>query len=420
MTAREAVTGTLQHQLARFRRGGRAAMAWALRLSAAAVASYVVALALFPGTQPLLAPLTALLVVQVTPVSLLASGLDRVVSVVAGVSLAVLFSAVVPLAWWSLWVLIAVSIMIGQVLRLRSNLIEVAISAMLVLGVGSMGADFAAWQRITETLVGAAVGIAANLLLPPKVATADAGEAIEDLADRLCRLLTQAADELADLAPEGRQIAARASVWLDEARAVTHDIPTVGATLLRAEQGRRLNVRAVGRPDAGPGLRQGLEAVEHSAVAIRSMFRAVYDATRDDTWPDDETGRAVVEGLEQVLRELAAGVSAFGELVRAEARPEHPDVLPEIHRVQAGLEGLHEAQARLVELMTVRTAPVVLELHGAVLVAVKRLLVEMDLGERVRRQLRLARSRRSRPRSEAPAQPTFPTEEQPTQDFRLP
>jgi len=421
MKARDAVTATVRNQVVRFRRNGRAAVAWALRLSAAAVASYVVASMLFPGTLPLLASLTALLVVQVTPVSLLASGLDRVVSVVAGVSLAVLFSAVVPLSWWSLAILIAVSIMIGQALRLRSNLVEVPISAMLVLGVGSIGADFAAWQRITETLVGAAVGVAANLLLPPKVATADAGEAIDELTDRLYRLLIQAAEELSELDGQGHEVAVRASGWLDEARAITHDIPRVGEMLVRAEQGRKLNVRAVGRPDAGPGLRQGLEAVEHSAVALRSMFRAVYDATRDDTWPDDEVGEAVVEGLEQVLRELAAGVSAFGDLVRAEARPEHPDVLLEIHRVQAGLHGLHEARARLDELMTVQTLPVVLELHGAVLVTVKRLLVEMDLDERVRRQLRLARARRTRhPRPDTPSEPTLPTEEQPTQDFRLP
>src|SRR6476469_3196376 len=143
----------------RLRIGGRAAVLWSLRITVAAVASYVVATLLFPGTKPLTAPLTAMLVVQVTPVSLLASGLDRVVAVVAGVSLAVGFSAVVPLEWWSLGLLILVCITIGQALRLRSNLIEVAISGMLVLGVGSVGAEPAAWQRIAETLVGAAVGI---------------------------------------------------------------------------------------------------------------------------------------------------------------------------------------------------------------------------------------------------------------------
>ena len=135
---------SVDRQLTRLREGGRAALLWSLRITVAATASYVVALLIFPGTQPLLAPLTAMLVVQVTPVSLLASGLDRVVAVVAGVSLAVAFSVVVPLHWWSLAVLLFVSLTIGQALRLRSNLIEVAISAMLVLGVGTLGAEDAA------------------------------------------------------------------------------------------------------------------------------------------------------------------------------------------------------------------------------------------------------------------------------------
>src|SRR5690349_18503108 len=215
-----------------------------------------------------------MLVVQVTPVSLLASGLDRVVAVVTGVALAVAFAVVFPLEWWSLGLLIFVCLAIGQVLRLRANLLEVAISGMLVLGVGSLGAESAAGQRIAETLVGAAVGVAANLLFPPRVASADAARAIDGLADSISGLLGRAAQEMAAAETDGQDLAATARTWLDEARRITHDdVPRVGSALLHAEQGRRLNVRAVGSPDVGPGLRQGLEALEHSAVAVRSMFR---------------------------------------------------------------------------------------------------------------------------------------------------
>ena len=147
---------------------------------------------------------------------------------------------------------------------------------MLVLGVGSLGAESAAWQRIAETLVGAAVGIAANLLFPPKVASADAGRAIDGLADSVSDLLSRAADELTELVGRATATSRRppGPGWTRRA-GITHDIPRVGAALLHAEQGRRLNVRAVGTPDVGPGLRQGLEALEHSAVAIRGMFRAL-------------------------------------------------------------------------------------------------------------------------------------------------
>jgi hypothetical protein len=410
--------GTLTRELTRLRNDGRGAVLWSLRITVAAVASYVVGTLLFPGSQPLLAPLTAMLVVQVTPVSLLASGLDRVLAVVAGVSIAVTFAAVVPLEWWSLGLLILVSITIGQALRLRSNLIEVAISGMLVLGVGSLGAESAAWQRITETLVGAAVGIAANLLFPPKVASADAGRAIDGLADSVSELLNRAADELTELVAHGRDVGAAARTWLGEARRINHDIPRVGAALLHAEQGRRLNVRAVGTPNVGPGLRQGLEALEHSAVAIRGMFRALADATHDATWTDDETAEDVFLGLAQTFRDLAEAVDAFGQLVRDEADPAKRMSSSDVQALRDALEGLQEARDRLDDLLMAGIASELLELHAAVLSTVKRLLREMNLDERIRRQVRMLRPTRSRPpRSGGPTRGSRPpASQEPTPD----
>jgi hypothetical protein len=387
----------------RLRNGGRVSVLWSLRITIAAVASYVVATLLFPGTLPLLAPLTAMLVVQVTPVSLLASGLDRVVAVVAGVAVAVGFAAVFPLEWWSLGLLILVSITIGQVLRLRSNLIEVAISGMLVLGVGSLSAESAAWQRIAETLVGAAVGIAANLLFPPKVASADASRAIDGLADSISELLNRVADELAELVAHGGDLAAAARAWLGESRRINHDIPQVGAALLHAEQGRRLNVRAVGTPDVGTGMRQGLEALEHSAVSIRAMFRAVVEATNDPTWPEDESTEDVLLGLAQTFREMAAVVDAFGQQVYDEAGPAQR-VSPDVRVLREALERLHDSGARLDDLVRAGSTPELLKLHAAVLATVRTVLGETSFEERVRRQVRMRRT--ARPRMPRPKRPS--------------
>jgi ABC-type transporter Mla subunit MlaD len=410
----------LTRELTRLRTEGRASLLWALRITVAATASYVVGTLLFPGTLPLLAPLTAMLVVQVTPISLLASGIDRVVSVVTGVFLAVAFASAVPLEWWSLGLLILASITIGQVLRLRANLIEVAISGMLVLGVGSLSTAPAAWQRITETLVGAAVGIAANLLFPPKVASADAGRAIDGLADSMAELLNRAAEELPELVAEGRDVAPAARGWLDDSRRITHDLPRVGAALLHAEQGRRLNVRAVGTPNLGPGLRQGLEALEHSAVAIRTMFRALVDAVSYDAgWLEDESAGDLLLGLAQTFRETAAAVDAFGQLVRVDADPTKRISASSVDELREALEGLHEARARLNDLVMAGAATELLELLAAVLSTVKRLLRELDLDERIRRQVRLhpparprlPHARVPRPRSRTPAAEPTPDAE---------
>jgi len=397
----------VSREMTRLRTSGRAGLLWSMRITVAAVSSYYVATLLFDEdvAQPLLAPLTAMLVVQVTPVSLLASGLDRVVAVVSGVSLAVVFSILVPLEWWSLGVLIFLAITIGQVLRLRSNLVEVAISGMLVLGVGSLGGAGslgAGWQRIAETLVGAAVGIATNLVFPPKVASVDAGQAIAGLADAVSELLSRAAGELTELVKKGGDVAPAARTWLGDARQITYDVPQVGAVLLRAEQGRRLNVRAVGKPNVAPGLRQGLEALEHSAVAIRTMCRAVVDATTDATWLDDDAAPDVLLGLAQTFRELAASIGAFGQVVRTEADPAKQTSSADVQALRETLDGLHEARARLDALLAGSTSPELLELNAAVLSTVKRLRRELDLDERIRRQFRLLPT--PRPRLRQPRQ----------------
>jgi hypothetical protein len=400
---RERWRGSLARELRRLRTDWRTALLWSLRITMAATASYVVATLIFPGTQPLLAPLTAMLVVQVTPVSLLASGLDRVIAVVTGVSLAVAFAAVVPLEWWSLGVLIFISITLGQALRLQSNLIEVAISGMLVLGVGSLSAESAAWQRIAETLVGAAVGIAANLLFPTRVPTADAGHAIEGLADAVSDLLGRSAEDLEQAARGDGSLAGRPGAWLGDARQITHhDVPRVGATLLHAEQGRRLNVRAVGTADLGPGLRHGLESLEHTALAVRSLYRSLADATDGAAWLEAEEAQDVLLGLAQTLRELAAAVDAFGELVRLEAASVRQMSSADFHALREAMAGLPEARGRLEELAMTESDPVLRELHSTVLSTVKRVQRELDLEQRVRRQLQMRRPRRPRP---APLRP---------------
>jgi Aromatic acid exporter family member 1 len=363
-------------------------VAWMVRLTAAAMASFIVARLVFPRSDPLLAPLTALLVVQLTPVSILKSGIQRVASVVAGVSVAVGFSSLFGLTWWSLGTVIAVSLLIGQLLRLGANLIEVPISAMLVLGVGARTAETAAWQRIAETLVGAGVGVLSNLAFPPKVTTEDAAAAIEDLADELAQLLESAARDVVRDGISSHELAELARGWLGRARKLTHDIPNVGSALLRAEESRRLNLRALATADSGPGLRQGLEALEHSAAVVRSMFRSFVEAAQGYDVQGRELPEDVRAAVGLLLHELAAGVRAFGRLVYAEAHP--GDDPPEVDELRQALERLQDARGRVTELLLIdpRGDTALAVLNFSMLATVERLLHELDLDERIRRQVR--------------------------------
>src|SRR3954454_10192407 len=126
----------------------------------AAVLAYVAADLLHTTDAPILAPLTALLVVQLTVYETVAQSIQRVFSVLAGVLVAVGIATFVGLSWWSLGAVVAVSLAVGQFLRLGPHTAEVPISAMLVLAVGGPGAQNAATGRVYETLVGAVVGVA--------------------------------------------------------------------------------------------------------------------------------------------------------------------------------------------------------------------------------------------------------------------
>src|SRR6476469_155082 len=269
--------------IVRMRLRSRAAMARAVRLTGAAVAAFVVAQVLFPDTVPILAPLTALLVVEVTLKDIVTSGVQRIASVTAGVLLAVGFSAIVGLTWWSLGALIALSILVGQLLRLGPHMLEVPISAMLVLAVG--GAQAAATDRIVETLIGVAVGLAVNLIVPPGIGDESAARAVHRFTGQLARLLQTASTELAE--PIGEQQAIR---WMDDARRLSRNVPEIDRALRQAEVGRRLNARALVEPDTGGNLRAELDALEHTTVTVRSMFRSIQDGVRDHPTVDPARG----------------------------------------------------------------------------------------------------------------------------------
>ena len=80
----------------------------------------------------------------------------------------------------------------------RRTSIEVAISGMLVLGVGSLGAECRRLAADRRDAGGRRRRYRGEPAVPPKVATADAGRAIDGLADALSDLLHRAADGLTE------------------------------------------------------------------------------------------------------------------------------------------------------------------------------------------------------------------------------
>ncbi|AZM92728.1 aromatic acid exporter family protein [Streptomyces sp. W1SF4] len=362
-----------------------------VRSTGAAVLSYVVALRLSNEPAPLTAPLTALLVVQVTLYSTLTTGVRRVNSVVAGVLVAIGFSALVGLTWWSLGLVILASLVVGHLVRVDEFVPEVAISAMLVLGVTRV-AD-TAWDRVLETLIGAVVGLAFNLLFAPPVWVEPAGRAIDDLAARMAALMTGMADELT-----GRTSVAQAATRLHEARRLDNDIADVDAALRQAEDSLRMNPRVREGLMFRLVLRTGLDTLEICAVVLRVSARALTDLAKART---DEPlfSPPVTRALQDLFGHMALAVHSFSRLITAQVTTNAEE---QEDRLTRELGMARQARDQLANLLLeqLRSEPGHWQLHGALLADVDRVLDELDVDKRSQRLMEEL-DRHSRLRREA-------------------
>lgn len=359
-----------------------------LRSTVAAVLAFVVAQWLSGNSAPLLAPLTALLVVQVTTYSTLTIGIRRMFSVLIGVLIAVGFAELVDLTWWSLGVLILASLVAGHLLKVDPFVEEVAISAMLVLGVGNLhAAHTTAAGRVGETLIGVVVGMLFNLVYAPPTYIQPAGDAIHDLCRRFCRLLTGIGGDLRTGASREH-----ADAWMQEARALDGEIVQADAALSQAEESLRLNPRAARHAlNAGIVLRSGLDSLEHCTVTMRSVCRGLLALTEESGRYENVYPADVAAALDNLLGHMADAVDAFGQMVTAEISAQAEEA--EAHLADA-LTRARDARDAIAQLLRSESEyePDTWELHGSLLASVDQILDELDVDKRAEPRLAAAKA----------------------------
>ena len=339
-----------------------------LKSTSAAVAAYAVALPLSDNARPIVAPLTALLVVQLTLYDTLRSGLRRVISVVLGVLVAVAVSAVLPLTWWSLGLVVAASLVIGRLARLGSEMLEVPISAMLVLAVS--GSETAASGRVLETIIGAVVGVVINAVIAPPLYVRPATDAVQRLARETAVALRRTSREIRGVYTRDQAIA-----WLEAARDLGREILRADRALEQAEESLRLNPRAINRRSAGRSLRSGLDALERAAVSLRGICRALADRAGSG---ESETVYAedVRAALSDLFSHLADAIEAYGALVNSEVVGSGP----EDEALRDALSHAWADRHRLVEMLRheERLGSGGWEMHGALAAHIDRMLRDTD------------------------------------------
>ena len=354
------------------RRRSRPRSILVVRAGIAAAVSYMVARQLHLSPSPVLAPLTALLVVQTTVQETLVSGVQRLLSVLAGVVLATTLSAVVGLTPLSLCALVIAALAVGKLLRLGANVVEVPVSAMVVLAVHGQAGQ--AHLRIGETVVGTIVGVAANLVMLPPVYLEPSVRAVRDLAAQTQELLLVMSLGLRD-----GWSAERAGAWLSGARLLSQTTNAARAIVGRGEQSARLNPRGRRARVAWPELEEAMTGQEHVVFALRGVCRTLADRNRAEgagSLPD-----AARKALADTLEPLSDAVLLVAPwLIDG---PGDPAARPELASVLRRARSAREVLRRALVVDAVET-PQMWQANGALLVLLDQLLRELEAVTRSR------------------------------------
>jgi uncharacterized membrane protein YccC len=322
----------------------------------AAVIAWVLARSVFGLAQPFLAPWAALLTVHATVYRTLTRGLQQVAAAVLGVLLAVAANAALGVTAASLGAMLLVAMAIGTTRVLRDESTTAAATALVVLLTGYSGDGSMLVERLSDTVIGIAVGLLVNLLIWPPLRDRTAARQLDVIDDRLGALL---GDMAADMRA-GRDLE-QAEAWVERTRELDQDISEAWAVFRQARESGRLNLRrtAAARVVASHELVPLLARLEQAVADTRSMAGTIgraapvagWDARFRHTWLDlvSRAGTAVSEAdaaaITRVREDLeAAAREWFHEEADGARGPVHGALIVNLRNILEAMDAVAEAQ----------------------------------------------------------------------------
>lgn len=282
----------------RFIAAERAPIIQIVKSTAAAVITWFVCILIFPGQLPIFGAIAALLAVQENVNQSLTRGLERMVGVVVGVSVALGAAAIFGTPSWLFIVAILVAMTLGWLLRMSSGSTnQVAITALLMIALGGTSLMYG-FERIIETLIGAIIGVTVNALIVAPVRITPAREAINTFGYEASRALERIADALSE---------PRDQAWLTEmllnARLLLAQRHNISQLKQKAFESLRLNPRGQryrAQLEQDDALLRRLDPIVNQ---VAGMTRAVYD-NYDPELVDDPGIRGMTAEMRKAAHDL--------------------------------------------------------------------------------------------------------------------
>lgn len=285
-----------------FRAARRAPLLQVAKSAVATIAAWLIAGWVVPGQLPVFAAIAALLVVQPSVNQSFAKAIERSVGVIAGVVIASALGLLFGSASWVILVAIVVAMLVAWTLKVTPGTgNQVAISAMLVLALGSSSPEYAL-DRIIETLIGAAIGIVVNALIVPPVLVSPARRDLALLGGELAASLDRLATAL-----ESAQSPAELQQLMLEARLMRPMRDAADASISAGEESLTLNPRRSAHRTDLTEMRTLLDRLGPIVTQVIGMTRAFFDHY-DPSLADEPTVQAIAEQLRRAAHDVRLAV----------------------------------------------------------------------------------------------------------------
>lgn len=250
-------------------------MLQAVKISVATILAWLIAQLLLPTELPIFAAIAALLVLQPSINQTIGKGLERSAGVIGGVLVAFGVGLLFGTSSWIVLLTIVLCILLAWTLRLApGSANQIPISAMLVLSIGALTPTYA-FDRIIETMIGAAVALSINLLIVPPVLLGPAHDTVMLLAAEVADTLDRIATGL-----RTPQTVPALEELMIKARLLRPMLEAGDKAIAQAQESLTLNPRRPrlrGQLDADKELQNRLRALVTRAINMTRALRDHYD-----------------------------------------------------------------------------------------------------------------------------------------------
>jgi uncharacterized membrane protein YgaE (UPF0421/DUF939 family) len=330
-----------------------------LKTVAAVVIAWALAAKAFGISQPFLAPWAALLAVNATVLGSVRRGAAQAGASVIGVLVAFGAGRLFGAETVALAAAVPVGLLLGSIRGLRAESTTAAATAIVVLTTGYSDDSGMLASRLLDTGIGIAVGLLINLAVWPPLRDRGAASAIDEIDDRIGRLLCDMAAGLqrdAELDIDG---------WIARTRELDEQTTAAWRVLGQAKESGKLNPRRATprRMQAAEDFAAVLQRIEHAVAEARSMARTIglshiapgdWDRAFRTRWLEqlERTGAAVGDAGAEALDAVHRALDDIAGDLDVGALPDH--FWPVCGALLVNLRNIVEALGAVAEAQPVR------------------------------------------------------------------